>query len=75
MLILSRKKEESLIINGNIEVKILEVVNGSVKLGIVAPKNVAVHRKEVYQKIVDENSASANGIKSIQKLIKKEPKE
>lgn len=75
MLILSRKKEESLIINGNIEVKILEVVNGSVKLGIVAPKNVAVHRKEVYQKIVDENSASANGIKSIQKLIKKEPME
>lgn len=75
MLILSRKKEESLIINGQIEVKILEVVNGSVKLGIVAPKNVAVHRKEVYQKIIDENSASANGVKSIQKLKRTEPKE
>ena len=75
MLILSRKKEESLIINGQIEVKIIEVVNGSVKLGIVAPKNVAVHRKEVYQKIIDENSASANGVKSIQKLKRTEPKE
>ncbi len=71
MLILSRKKEESLVINGQIEIKILEVVNGSVKLGIVAPRNVEVHRKEVFEKIREENSASAKGVKAIHKLIKK----
>lgn len=59
MLILSRKKEESLIINGNIEIKVLDMGNGVVKLGIVAPKEVEVHRKEVYQKIKDENKAAA----------------
>lgn len=71
MLILSRKKEESLIINGQIEIKILEVVNGSVKIGVVAPRSVEVHRKEVFEKIREENTASAKGTKAIQKLIKK----
>lgn len=71
MLILSRKKEESLMIDGNIEIKVLEVINGSVKLGIIAPKEVQVHRKEVYDKIKLENEESASGIKSIRKLIEK----
>lgn len=69
MLILSRKKEESLIIDGNIEIKVLEVINGSVKLGIIAPKEVQVHRKEVYDKIKSENRESASGVKSVKLLL------
>lgn len=76
MLILSRKKEESLILNGNIEVKILEVSNGQVKIGIIAPKNVEVHRKEVYERILEENTASSKGVKSFKQFIEgqKKPK-
>ena len=72
MLILSRKKEESLIINGNIEIKVLESANGTVKLGIIAPKNIQVHRKEVFDKIKLENKESALAVKSIRSLIDKE---
>lgn len=72
MLILSRKKEESLILNGNIEVKILEVANGIVKLGIVAPKDVEVHRKEIYEKIKEENRASVSATHMVRKITKKE---
>lgn len=71
MLILSRKKEESLILNGNIEVKILEVANGIVKLGIVAPKDVEVHRKEIYEKIKEENRASVSATHIVRKIAQK----
>lgn len=66
MLILSRKKEESLIIDGNIEIKILDMGNGIVKLGVVAPKTVEVHRKEIFQKIKEENVASTASKESLQ---------
>ncbi len=68
MLILSRKKEESLIINGNIEIKILDMGNGIVKLGIVAPKEVEVHRKEIFEKIKEENRASISGNYLLKKI-------
>ncbi len=71
MLILSRKKEESLILNGNIEVKILEVANGIVKLGIVAPRDVEVHRKEIYEKIKEENRASVSATHIVRKIVQK----
>lgn len=51
MLILSRKKDESIIIDGNIELTIIEVKDNQVRIGINAPKNIPVHRKEVYQEI------------------------
>jgi len=51
MLVLSRKSNESLIIGDNIEVIILEVRDGNVKLGINAPKDISVHRNEVYEEI------------------------
>ncbi|MDO4772147.1 MAG: carbon storage regulator [Bacillota bacterium] len=47
MLVLSRKKGESVIINENIEIKIIETREGRIKLGIEAPKDVTVVRKEV----------------------------
>ncbi len=74
MLILARKKEESLIINGNIEIKVLEASDGKVKLGIIAPKDVEVHRKEVYEKILSENQESVNGVQAIRKLINSKKK-
>lgn len=58
MLALSRKKGEAIVINNNIEITILEIKGEQVKLGISAPKEVPVYRKEVYTQIVDANKAS-----------------
>jgi carbon storage regulator len=58
MLVLSRKKGESIIIDGQIEVKVIAVEGDVVKLGIEAPKTVSIHRQEVYQAIQEENRAA-----------------
>ncbi len=55
MLALSRKKNEALIINNNVEVTILEIKGDQVKVGITAPKEVPVYRKEVYLQIQESN--------------------
>lgn len=60
MLILTRKRNESIIINDNIEITVLETDDGKVKLGINAPKTVKVHRKEVFDQIIEENKAASN---------------
>lgn len=49
MLVLSRKKNESIVINNDITVTVVEVRGDKVRLGIVAPKEVPVHRQEVYE--------------------------
>ena len=59
MLALSRKKGEALIINNNIEVTILEIKGDQVKIGISAPKEVPVYRKEVYVQIQEANKVAA----------------
>lgn len=51
MLVLSRKKDESIIINDHIRVTIVEIRGDKVRLGIDAPKDVSVHRREVYEAI------------------------
>lgn len=58
MLALSRKKGEALIINNNIEVTILEIKGDQVKIGIGAPKEVPVYRKEVYVQIQEANKVA-----------------
>ncbi|KXG76338.1 hypothetical protein AN619_12960 [Thermotalea metallivorans] len=60
MLVLSRKKGESVIIDGMIEVQILDMDEGKVKLGITAPKKIEIFRKEVYEEIIKENMEAAN---------------
>ena len=55
MLALSRKKGEAIVINNNIEVTILEIKGEQVKLGINAPKEVPVYRKEVHTQIEQAN--------------------
>lgn len=51
MLVLSRKKNESIVINNDITVTVVEIRGDKVRLGIVAPKEVPVHRQEVYDQI------------------------
>ncbi|WP_249650523.1 carbon storage regulator CsrA [Lysinibacillus sp. D4A3_S15] len=55
MLVLSRKKDESIMIGDQIEIKILAVEGEQIKLGIVAPKTVKVHRSEVFEAIQAQN--------------------
>lgn len=60
MLILTRKTNESIIINDNIEIVVVGIEEGKVKLGIKAPKEIDIHRKEVYETIQEENKQAAN---------------
>lgn len=71
MLALSRKKNEAIVINNNIEVTILEVKGDQVKIGISAPKEVPVYRKEVYLQIQEANSeaVSAEGMEALKNLL------
>ncbi|MDR1706255.1 MAG: carbon storage regulator CsrA [Clostridiales bacterium] len=59
MLALTRKKNESIIIGDRIEVIVLSVQGEQVKLGISAPREISVHRKEIYEQIRLENLAAA----------------
>ncbi len=60
MLALSRKKNEAIIINNNIEITVLEVKGDQVKIGISAPKEVPVYRKEVYVQIQEANKEATD---------------
>ena len=55
MLALTRRKGESVIIGDNVEVVVLSVMGEQVRLGIIAPKRIPVHRKEIYEQIQAEN--------------------
>jgi len=60
MLVLTRKVGESIQIGENVRVTVLSIQGKNVKIGIQAPIDVAVHREEIYEKIVDENKAAAS---------------
>ena len=57
MLVLSRKKNESIIINNDITIVVVEIRGDKVRLGVEAPKEVPVHRREVYDAIMLDNGA------------------
>ena len=67
MLALTRKKGESLMINNDIEITVLEIRGDQIKIGVRAPKDVPIYRKEVYTPIQQENKKSA-GVESTQAL-------
>lgn len=71
MLALSRKKNEAIIVNNNVEITILEVKGDQVKIGITAPKEVPVYRKEVYMQIEQANkeAVNADGVDALKKLL------
>ncbi|QDU72359.1 carbon storage regulator CsrA [Mucisphaera calidilacus] len=60
MLVLSRQRDETIMIGDEIEITVVDIRGDKVRLGINAPRNVQVHRKEVYEAIKKENTASAN---------------
>ena len=72
MLALTRKKGESLIVNNNIEITVLEIRGDQVKIGINAPKDVPIYRKEVYLQIQEANQAAANegAMEALKNLLK-----
>jgi len=57
MLVLSRQRDESIIIGDDIEITIVDVRGDKVRLGITAPKEISVHRREVYEAIQREKAA------------------
>lgn len=71
MLALSRKKGEALIINNDIEITVLEVKGEQVKLGISAPKEVPIYRKEVYTQIQEstKEAAASESLDALKKLF------
>ena len=71
MLALSRKKNEALVINNNVEITVLEIKGEQVKLGITAPREVPVYRKEVYIQIQDANkeAVDVDGMEAVRNLL------
>ena len=74
MLVLTRKTNQSIHIGDDIEIKVIQVDGDQVKLGINAPKNVEIHRSEVYIAIQEENSQAATATDQILQLFKKDHK-
>ena len=60
MLVLSRQKDQTIMIGDNIEITVVDIRGDKVRLGITAPSQIPVHRKEVYDAIKRENKAAAN---------------
>ncbi len=73
MLALSRKKGEAIVINNNIEITVLELKGDQVKIGITAPKEVPIYRKEVYLQIQQENeqAMSSDSLNALSDFFKK----
>ncbi|HOJ78130.1 MAG TPA: carbon storage regulator CsrA [Bacillota bacterium] len=68
MLVLTRKRNESIIIGDDIKVTIVEVKGDQVKLGITAPKDITVHREEIYLEIQRENQLAAESTFEVNEL-------
>lgn len=71
MLVISRKKGQSLLIGEDIEITIVKIDDSSVKLSIDAPKAVTILRKELYKEVEEENKNAVAGDISVLKNIKK----
>jgi len=65
MLVLSRKKNESIVINNDITIVVVEIRGDKVRLGVEAPKEVPVHRREVYEAIKRNESAQREAAKTV----------
>jgi carbon storage regulator len=69
LLVLTRKNNESIIIGDNIEISIVDISPNSVRLGIKAPADISIHRKEIYDLIQNENIiASQSEVIDLSKL-------
>ncbi len=71
VLVLTRKKDQTIMLNDDIEITVLDIQGDQVRIGINAPRNVSIHRKEVFLEIQQENrKASQVGDISINDLLK-----
>lgn len=70
MLVITRKKDESILIGDDIEIKIVRVEDGSVKLAIEAPRDITILRKEIFDRVKEENKEAVSGDLDILKLLK-----
>lgn len=72
MLALTRKSGESIVINNDVEITVLDIKGDQVKIGITAPKSVPVYRKEVYIQIQEANKAASNsdGMEAFKNFLK-----
>jgi carbon storage regulator len=70
MLVLGRKKGESIIIDDHIEITITAVEGDMVKLGITAPKHIPIHRKEIYLEIKEENKLATISELNLDDILK-----
>ena len=79
MLILSRKVNDSIMIGDDIEIIVVDIKGDQIKLGIKAPKNISVHRTEVFKEIQNENiqaaESSPESLKDLKKLLDKKKKQ
>ena len=71
MLVLTRKVGESIIIGDNIEITVIETKGDQIKLGIKAPKDIDIHRKEIYEAIQNENQQAITQTININQLLRK----
>lgn len=77
MLILTRKIDESIIVGDNIKITVIEIQGDSVRIGIDAPRELSIHREEIYQAIRQENRQAvlqAGGAAGLLKQVKGEGK-
>ena len=65
MLVLTRKRDQSIMLGHDIEVKVLQIMGNSVRLGIKAPRSLSVHRMEVYEAIIQENQAATESVADV----------
>lgn len=68
MLVFSRKPGDAIVVNNEVEIKILEVKGDQVKIGIEAPKSVPIYRKEIFSQIKEENEKAISDSSVLEKL-------
>lgn len=71
MLVITRKKNESILIGDNIEITVVKVDDGSVRLAISAPKDIKILRRELYDEVMEENKKATEFSIDILKALKK----
>jgi carbon storage regulator len=72
VLVLTRKKNESIMIGNDIKITVVEVDGGQIRLGIDAPQDIDIYRTEIYQEIAAENKEAANSnVNNLEEVIKK----
>ncbi len=71
MLVVTRKLDEGIVIEGDIEIIVLGIEDGKVKIGIEAPKDKGIYRKEIYEVIKEENQQAIQTTKNILKQLPK----